>query len=197
MRSRRLPPWHSPAHAAASRARPRHKPPKPSPKPPALSMPIRAPFSGRAPGAIAAAAHQSRYRSVADHNRRGVEAAGPARHVAPSIRFAAAGDAVTGLRCAAWHGGTRFLALTQTGATEDEPREQLFHEAISAENWRSFGKSARVRFLQELRAKDAAAGLTLLEACFAQEPAALRSELAFALRAGLSAGGPGLFGRTG
>ena len=39
-----------------------------------------------------------------------------------------------------------------------------------------------------MRSKDAAAGLALLEACFAQEPAALRSELVFALRAGLSAG---------
>jgi hypothetical protein len=85
-------------------------------------------------------------------------------------------------------GERAYLALTQTGAAEDEPREQLFHEAISAENWRSFGKSARVRFLLELRAKDAAAGLALLEACFAQELAALRSELVFALRAGLSAG---------
>ena len=82
-----------------------------------------------------------------------------------------------------------YLALTQTGAAgEDEPQEQLFHETIAAENWRSFGKAARVRFLAELRAKDSAAGLALLEACFAQEPAALRSELLLALCTGLSTG---------
>ena len=82
-----------------------------------------------------------------------------------------------------------YLALTQMGAAaEEEPQGHLFHETIGTENWRSFGKAARVRFLAEFRAKDAAAGLALLEACFAQEPAALRSDLVFALRAGLSAG---------
>jgi hypothetical protein len=82
-----------------------------------------------------------------------------------------------------------FLALLQTGApAEEEPPEQLFHEAITEENWRSFGKAARARFLAELRSKDAAAGLVLLESCFAQEPAALRSELLPALHTGLSAG---------
>lgn len=82
-----------------------------------------------------------------------------------------------------------YLALSQTGAVaEEEPQGHLFHEAISTENWRSFGKAARVRFLAELRSKDAAAGLALLESCFAQEPAALRSELLPALHTGLSAG---------
>jgi hypothetical protein len=79
-----------------------------------------------------------------------------------------------------------YLALTQT-ASEDEPQEHLLHEVITAENWRSFGKAARVRFLGELRAKDAAAGLALLQESFAQDPAALRSELVLALSAGLSA----------
>ncbi len=79
-----------------------------------------------------------------------------------------------------------YLALTQT-ASEDEPQEHLFHEVMTVENWRSFGKAARVRFLAELRAKDAAAGLALFQESFAQDPAALRSELVMALSTGLSA----------
>jgi hypothetical protein len=79
-----------------------------------------------------------------------------------------------------------YLALTQT-ASEDDPQEHLLDEVITAESWRSFGKAARLRFLAELRAKDAAAGLALLQESFAQDPAALRSELVLALSAGLSA----------
>src|SRR5262245_41275985 len=79
-----------------------------------------------------------------------------------------------------------YLALTQS-ASEDEPQEHLVHERITAENWRSFGKAARVRFVAELRAKDAAAGLALLQDSFAEDPAALRSELVLALSVGLSA----------
>jgi hypothetical protein len=79
-----------------------------------------------------------------------------------------------------------YLALTQS-ASEDEPQEHLFHERMTPENWRDFGKAARVRFLAELRAKDRAAGLALLQDRFAQDPAALRSELVLALSVGLSA----------
>jgi hypothetical protein len=79
-----------------------------------------------------------------------------------------------------------YIALTQT-PSEDEPQENLFHETIDATNWRSFGKAARVRFLTDLRARDAAAGLALLQESFAQDPAAVRSELVLALNAGLSA----------
>jgi hypothetical protein len=81
-----------------------------------------------------------------------------------------------------------YLALAQTGAAaEDDPQGYLFHETISAENWQGFGKTARVRFLTELRSKDAAAGLALLQSRSAQDPAVLRSELVSALRTGLSA----------
>ena len=80
-----------------------------------------------------------------------------------------------------------FLALTQADAPAELQAQQPFHEAINAGNWRDFGRVARLCFLTELRSKDAAAGLAMLEACFTQEPASLRADLVQALRVGLSA----------
>lgn len=77
------------------------------------------------------------------------------------------------------------LALLHTGP-EEGSAGNLPHTAISAENWLSFGKTTRVRFMEELRRTDASAARALLEKCFAQEPAAVRGELLGTLIAELS-----------
>lgn len=80
-----------------------------------------------------------------------------------------------------------FLSLTAAEKDDAEPTS-LLHETIDAGNWRSFKKPQRLAFLKALRLKDPAAGLSLVEACFASEPAPLRADLVEALEAGLSSG---------
>ncbi|MGO9483030.1 MAG: DUF5691 domain-containing protein [Rhodomicrobium sp.] len=81
------------------------------------------------------------------------------------------------------------LELLRTGADEDEDAAgNLAYAVISAENWQSFGKTARARFLHDMRHTDPDGARALLEACFPREPAAVRSELLQTLRTGISGG---------
>jgi hypothetical protein len=75
-----------------------------------------------------------------------------------------------------------FLTAEADGA---EPAS-LLNETIDASNWRSFRKPQRLAFLKEARLRDPAEGLALVEACFKEEPAGVRADLAEALETGLS-----------
>lgn len=76
-----------------------------------------------------------------------------------------------------------YLALIETRPETSAPR--LFDEEITADTWLEFPKAQRRTFLRKLRARDAEAGRLLLEQCWANEQAAMRSELLAVLATGL------------
>ena len=59
---------------------------------------------------------------------------------------------------------------------------------ISAENWTEFPQAARLAFIEAFRRRDPNGARTLIEACFASEPAQFRADLIRSLRISLSRG---------